>query len=37
MRTSRNFRIFVSSTFADLIAERDALHMQVFQTLERTM
>jgi len=32
-RRSRTFRIFVSSTFADLKAERDALHADVFPAL----
>jgi hypothetical protein len=30
MQTSRSFRIFVSSTFSDLKAERNALQERVF-------
>ena len=33
MQTSRTFRIFVSSTFSDLKAERDALQKKVFPRL----
>jgi len=32
-RTSRPFRVFVSSTFSDLKAERNALHERVFPRL----
>jgi len=32
-RTSRTFRVFVSSTFSDLKAERNALHERVFPRL----
>jgi NACHT domain- and WD repeat-containing protein len=32
-RAARTFRIFVSSTFADLVAERNALHEHVFPLL----
>jgi len=32
-RTSRTFRIFVSSTFSDLDAEHNALQKQVFPRL----
>src|SRR5215469_3034288 len=32
---SRTFRVFVSSTFADISAERDALHRRVFPRLRR--
>ena len=31
--TSRTFRIFVSSTFSDLVAERNALQMRIFSRL----
>src|SRR5262245_24824198 len=31
--TSKTFRVFISSTFADLIAERAALHDRVFPRL----
>lgn len=33
MQTSRTFRIFVSSTFSDLEAERNALQKKVFPRL----
>jgi len=33
MQTSRTFRIFVSSTFSDLKAERNALQERVFPRL----
>lgn len=32
--SSRTFRVFVSSTFSDLHAERDALHRKVFPALQ---
>ena len=32
-QTSRTFRIFVSSTFSDLVAERNALQERVFPRL----
>jgi WD40 repeat protein len=35
MRHSRTFRIFVSSTFADLVEERNALQRQVFPVLAK--
>src|ERR1700689_2167480 len=31
--TSRTFRVFISSTFADFVEERNALQKQVFPTL----
>ncbi|HVR29975.1 MAG TPA: DUF4062 domain-containing protein [Thermoanaerobaculia bacterium] len=34
-RTSRTFRVFVSSTFTDLKAERDALQERVFPALQQ--
>lgn len=33
-RVYRSFRVFISSTFADLVAERDALRRHVFPRLE---
>jgi len=36
-QTSRTFRIFVSSTFSDLKAERNALQERVFPRLQRRM
>jgi hypothetical protein len=36
-QTSRVFRIFVSSTFSDLKAERDALQQYVFPRLRRVV
>ncbi len=32
-QTPRNFRIFISSTFSDLVAERNALQARVFPRL----
>ena len=35
MLTTRVFRLFVSSTFSDFIAEREALQKEVFPELEK--
>lgn len=35
MLTNNTFRLFVSSTFSDFIAERDALQTRVFKRLEK--
>jgi hypothetical protein len=33
MQSNRTFRVFISSTFSDLKAERNALHERVFPRL----
>ena len=34
MNTARVFRLFISSTFSDFVAEREALQKKVFPQLE---
>ena len=35
MLSARTFRLFVSSTFSDFVAEREALQKRVFPELEK--
>lgn len=32
---TKTFRLFISSTFSDFLAEREALHRRVFPELEK--